>query len=175
MSEELPELPKELEKYAIQPYGGLFGNSVRINIVEEIVADPYCDYRPKDLEEMTGASPPTVRKVLNDLVALGLLIKDISDIQHPIYHPNLRSKIIVALTFLAYALTDDRDGSEHMDELILDYYLKILKPKSEPLAVANITEYKFGDRTWTDASVIAQGSHENQTDYELITLATGSD
>ena len=176
MSEELPELPKELERYATKPYGGLFGNSVRINIVEEIVADPYCDYRPKDLEEMTGASSPTVRKVLNDLVALGLLVKDLGDVQHPIYHPNLRSKIIVALTFLAYALTDDREKSEYMDEVILDYYLKILKPKIEPVVVANINiaEYRLGDKTWTDATVIASGSHENQTADKIITLATGS-
>ena len=124
MAEEiLPELPKELERYVTKPYGGLFGNAVQIKVVEENVADPYSDYRPKDLEEMTGASAPSIRRVLNNLTTLGLLIKDSNDAQHPVYRPNLKTKKIVALTFLAYALADDRNGSEYMDSAILEYYL----------------------------------------------------
>ena len=59
---------------------------------------------------MTGASAPNIRRVLNNLTTLGRLIKDSRDAQHPVYRPNLESKKIVALSFLAYALADDRNG-----------------------------------------------------------------
>lgn len=115
--------------YVNKPYGGLFGNSVQVNAVEEIVADPYSNYRPKDLEEIIGASPPAIRRALGDLTALGLLKKDLSDAQHPVYHPNLDSKKIVALTFLAYAMTDDREGTDLMNTAIVDYYIKNIRPR----------------------------------------------
>ena len=98
MSEEiLPELPEELGRYVHRPYGGLFGDSAQIKIIEEIVADPYSEYRPKDFEEIIGASAPTIRRVLSDLTTLDLLIKDSNDVQHPVYRPNLESKKIVAI------------------------------------------------------------------------------
>ncbi len=151
MSEEqLPELPEELENYIDKPYGGLFGDNVQIRIIEEIVADPYRNYRPKYFEEMIGATAPPVRRTLNNLTALGLLEKDTTDKQHPIYLPNLKSKKIVALTFLSYASVDDRDGSDSMDSAIMDYFLKMLKPKIQPVAVANIQKFEFCGRTWTD-------------------------
>ena len=37
---KLPELPGELEEFLDKPYGGLFGNTVLAQVVEEIVADP---------------------------------------------------------------------------------------------------------------------------------------
>jgi hypothetical protein len=69
MSEEqLPELPEELGVYIDKPYGGLFGDTkqtiLQKKIIEEIVADPYRDYRPHYFEEMTGASVPSIRKAL---------------------------------------------------------------------------------------------------------------
>lgn len=163
MSEEhLPELPEEYENYVDKPYGGLFGDNFQTKIIEEIVADPYRNYRPKDFEELIGATAPPVRKALNNLTALGLLEKDTTDRQHPIYQPNLRCNKIVALTFLSYASVDDRDGSEYMDGAIMDYFLKVLKPKIQNVAVANIQEFKFGDRTWTDSFISEMGSHEER-------------
>lgn len=178
MPEEiLPKLPKELERYVNKPYGGLFGNSVQIKVVEEIVADPYSDYHPKDLEEMTGASAPSIRRVLNDLTTLGLLIKDSSDAQHPVYRPNLQSKKIVALTFLAYALIDDRDGLECMDNAVLDYYLRELRPIIEVSAVATATKYQYLGRSWTDASYIdisqVKPIKQQPTDEKLIVATKG--
>jgi hypothetical protein len=149
MSEEqLPELPEKFENYINKPYGGLFGENVQIEIIQEIVADPYRSYRPKDFEDMIGATAPPVRKALNSLTALGLLEKGLT--KHPIYQPNLKSKKIVALTFLAFASVDDRDGSDYMDGAIVDYFLKVLKPKIQPIAIANMQKYEFCGRTWTD-------------------------
>ncbi|CVK32078.1 hypothetical protein [Methanoculleus bourgensis] len=46
---KLPKLPEELEEYLNKPYGGLFGNTVLAQVVEEIIADPTMDYRPGTL------------------------------------------------------------------------------------------------------------------------------
>ena len=141
--EKLPELPKELGVYLDKPYGGLFGDNAQIKIIEEIVADPNRNYRPRNFEEMIGASAPSIRKALNNLTNLRLLEKDTGDIQHPVYRANLESKKFVALTFLSLASIDDRDGTECMDFAILDYYFKVLKEKVQPLAVATLTKFEF--------------------------------
>lgn len=162
MKEQLPELPKELEIY-LEPYGGLFGEDAQTRIVEEIVADPYRDYRPKYLEEITGASEPTIRKALKNLTNLRLLVKDESDIQHPIYRLNLHSKKIVALTFLSYASIDDRDDSDCMDKAVFYYYLQEIKPKIEHSAIANVQEYRFGGVTYIEATIASGEQIENIT------------
>lgn len=155
--ENLPELPEDLEPFLNKPYGGLFGDNARTRIInartriiEEIIADPHRYYRPRYFEELTGASAPTVRKILNSLTNLGLLEKDTSDRQHPIYRVNLNSKKVTALTFLAYATLDDRDGSNCMDDAILDYYSRVLSPKTQHVAVAKGIEYEIGEGKATD-------------------------
>ena len=125
--EELEELPKELEKYLNLPYGGLFGNNIQIKIIEEIVADPYHDYQPKDFEGMIGATAQSIKKALNNLSKLGLIKKEKSEDGSIIYKPNTQSKTIVALTLLSYASIDDRDGTNIMDKSIEDYFLKSKK------------------------------------------------
>jgi hypothetical protein len=126
-------LPKSLEDYLDRPYGGLFGNSALTKIVEEIVADPDMDYRPKYLEEVTGMRSPTVRDALKTLVRLGLLKNISADVQHPVYRVIVESKKFVALSFLAYAVLDDREGSDCMDTAILDYYHNDLIIKDKAL------------------------------------------
>ncbi|MFY1110712.1 MAG: hypothetical protein AB3K77_03380 [Methanosarcinaceae archaeon] len=148
--ENLPELPEDLEPFLDKPYGGLFGDNARTRIIEEIIADPHRYYRPHYFEELTGASAPTVRKILNSLTKLGLLEKDTSDRQHPIYRVNLNSKKVTALTFLAYASLDDRDGSECMEDAILDYYIKVLRPKMGAFDVATELKYEIGEGKGTD-------------------------
>jgi len=148
--ENLPELPEDLEPFLDKPYGGLFGDNARTRIIEEIIADPHRYYRPRYFEELTGASAPTVRKILNSLTKLGLLEKDTGDRQHPIYLVNLKSKKVTALTFLAYASLDDRDGSECMDDAILDYCARVLSPKPQPLGVSTELKYEVGEGKATD-------------------------
>lgn len=116
--EHYPALPKAAKKGLDAPFDGMFGNSAYAYVLAEIVADPYSDYRPKDIEELTGLTAPSVRMVLNHFVKIGILQKDPSDKQHPVFRPNMSSKRLRALTMLAYAIIDDREKSEHMDEAI---------------------------------------------------------
>jgi len=120
----LPALPLELERYIEKPYGGLFGNSVIVNLLEEIVADPYRNYHPKDLEEIINASSSSIRNSLSTLTSIGILEKDIANQKHPVYRTKINSKRLMALTFLAYGTLDDRDGTTCMDEAIIDYFYK---------------------------------------------------
>jgi hypothetical protein len=120
--DNIPLLPRKLERYLDRPYGGLFGNSVNAKVIEEVVADPHHDYRPKELVKLTGASAPAVRRALATLTRLGLLVQDRSDSQHPVYRINLRSKTFVALTLLSLATLDDREGSSCMDTAVKEWY-----------------------------------------------------
>jgi DNA-binding transcriptional ArsR family regulator len=169
MEEQLPELPNQFEIYLNKPYGGLFGKNAQTRIVEEIIADPYRDYRPKYFEEIIGASEPTIRNALKNLTDLGLLEKDTNDIQHPIYRLNLHSKKIIALTFLSYASIDDRDGSICMDEAVFDYYHKEILPKIEKTAIGTYQKYQFGGRTVVNVE-IASDEHE-ETFTSIGTMA----
>ena len=136
--DDLPRLPKQLERYISRPYGGLFGRGAFSEIVEEMVADPLHAYRPKELEETTGRSAPTVRRVLGTLARLGLVTKDSTDRQHPVYRVDLSSRAFVALTFLALGVGDDRDGTGCMDEAIRNYYWRNLSGGDNPLAGATL-------------------------------------
>jgi hypothetical protein len=114
-------IPKSLERLIDKPYLGLLGNTVITNLVEEVVADPYSEYRPKELEELLGVSSPAIRKALNILTILRLLEKDGTDKKRPIYTVNVESKKFIALTLLAYAVVDDKDGTDYMNEAIRGY------------------------------------------------------
>lgn len=103
------------------PYDGLFGDSNLIRVIRQVIADPFTEYRPIDLEMLTKNRAPTVRESLGVLTSLGLLMKDESDHQHPVYRVNTESKRYLALTFLAYAVLDDRNGTDCMNDVIADY------------------------------------------------------
>jgi hypothetical protein len=117
------------------PYDGLFGDSNLIRVIRQVIADPFTEYRPIDLQMLTQNRAPTIRESLKILTALGLLIKDESDRQHPKYRVNIESKKYVALTFLAYAILDDRNGTDCLDDVIADYYDSVLRAKYEPLEI----------------------------------------
>jgi hypothetical protein len=101
------------------PYGGLFGDTVMARVVEEIVADPRSVYHLKDLEGLTGNSAPRIREALATLVKLGLL--KTSGGKHPAYTVDISRRSFVALTLLAYAVLDDRRGSDCMETAIRHY------------------------------------------------------
>lgn len=129
----LPPLPKELEAFVDTPYGGLFGNTVLAHVIEELVASPSVIYRPKDLEELTGRAEGSIRSALATLHRLKLIENLSPDGPHPRYRVNTGSKKFVALSFLAYAMLDDRDGSDCMDLAVHHYYSMYLRPEYEPL------------------------------------------
>ena len=123
------------------PYEGLFGDTVLSRVVEEIIADPHSSYRPKDLEELTQASAPSIRDALATLQRLSLIA--VSQGKHPVYNVNKKSKKFVALTLLAYASLDDRERSDCMDTAIRDYYDATLRSRYEPCAVATAPTYRI--------------------------------
>ena len=114
------------------PYGGLFGDTNQIKVIRQVIADPYGDYRPKELNALVEASAPSVRRVLKNLTCIGLLIKNTRDKQHPVYRVNVDSPIYLALTFLAYAVSDHKYSTHYMNDVIADYYDSELREKYEP-------------------------------------------
>jgi len=155
-SEDLPTLTQRMEAYLDKPYGGLLGSSVLAQVVEEIVSDPTMEYRPGYLEELTGASAPSIREALATLVDLGLLKKGKKAGRHPVYRVNVASKKFVALSLLSYAILDDRDGTDCMDEAVFDYYSKVVCQKYEPTAIATAA-YSPGSFTGMPAGAIMIG------------------
>jgi len=139
----LPVLSAEEEMYLDEPYGGLFGDTVMAKVVEELVADPTMDYRPKYLVDITGKSEGSIQTVLKKLLKLKLIEKKI-DGKHPVYRVRVESKKFAALSFLAYSMLDDRDGTDCMNVAISDYYNSVLRDEYEPQAVANIDNWVVG-------------------------------
>lgn len=131
---DLPLLSEEDEKQmdAIKlPFGGLFGNTVLLRVIREITADPYREFRPKDLEVLASSSAPRIKNALEALVKQNLLENISRDPQRPVYKVNLASKRLVALTLLAYAVTDDRDGTDCMQDAIRHYYDEEIRDEPE--------------------------------------------
>jgi hypothetical protein len=124
---ELKDLPRlseedELELEAAKlPFGGLLGNSVLLRVIEEIVADPCREFRPKNLKILAASSAPRIKAALDALTDQGLLEKTSLDSQRPVYKANLESKRLTVLTLLAYAVIDDRDETDCMNQAIKDY------------------------------------------------------
>lgn len=119
--DNLPELPSSVEEYIGVPYGGLFGETVITHVVREIVADPEREFRPRYLAKMTGKSNVSVRDALEKLVDQNFLTKEYMDPQRPVYRVNPGSKRLDALTFLAYAVIDDREGTHCMRDAVFEY------------------------------------------------------
>jgi len=82
------ELERRIEMGAELPFGGLFGDTVLAEVIEEIVADPLHHYRLKDLESILERSKPPIRAALQKLTSLNLLENISTDPQHPLYRVN---------------------------------------------------------------------------------------
>lgn len=149
-AENLPVITEEEEMFLDQPYGGLFGNSVIASVVEELIADPTMDYRPAYLQEITGKSPKSIYTALKKLLDLGLIERTTGDEQHPVYRVKIESKKFVALSFLAYAMLDDRNGSDCMNFAIHEYYNSVLREKFEPQAIGTLEKYRIISATGND-------------------------
>jgi len=143
--QEMDEMVYEIDDSCMLPYGGLFGKSHLVRVIRQIIADPFEEYRPSDLEELTGVSSPSIRKDLKLLTQLGLLIKDSRDKQHPIYRTNTACKRYLALTLLAYAVIDDINGTDCMNDAIAEYYDSELRERYEFSEEPEkyLQEYKF--------------------------------
>ncbi len=127
-----------LRKYGSLPYDGLLGDSNIVSVLEEVIADPYMEYRPIDLVGLTGETSPTVRKSLKTLTSVGLLLKDKTDLRHPVYRVNTKSKKYLALNLLAFAVLDDKLGTDRVDRIIANYCDTVLREKYK---IGEISEF----------------------------------
>ena len=82
------------------------------------------------------------------LVDLGLLKKGNKTGRHPVYRVNVASRKFAALSLLAYAVLDDRDGTDCMAEAVHDYYSKVVREKYEPMAIATTAYYSPRFSSW---------------------------
>lgn len=135
--------PDHEREFSDIPYAGLFGDTVIARVVEEIIADPHSSYRPRELEELTGASAPSVREALSTLTRLGLLVS--SGGKHPVYTVDTTKKTFVALTLLAYAVLDDRNESDCMHTALAHYCETALPKVPEGPAVPAAMKINPGD------------------------------
>ncbi|MEN6442446.1 MAG: hypothetical protein ABFC71_01665 [Methanoregula sp.] len=138
------------------PYAGLFGDTVIARVVEEIIADPHSTYRPRDLEELTEASSPRVRDALVTLTKFGLLKS--AGGKHPTYTVDKSKKTFVALTLLAYATLDDRQGSDCMNTALQHYCETVLPCCLGGQAVASTTPYRISSGSGILSPVITVGT-----------------
>ena len=136
------------------PYAGLFGDTVMARVVEEIVADPHSVYHLKDLEDLTGNSAPRIREALIMLTNLGLLKS--SGGKHPAYTVDMSKKTFVALTLLAYAVLDDREGSDCMETAVRHYCETCIPPGAGSTAAAAAPGYLSATATRQLAVQIAK-------------------
>lgn len=165
-----PSHPKEDGAFIDAPYDGLFGNTVLAHVIEEFVASPSVVYRPKDLEELTEKSEPSIRSALSTLLRLGLIEKVSLDSQSPLYRVRVEAKKFVALSFLAYAMLDDRDGSDCMDTAVHDYYSNYVQEKYEPLVLSyDLTRTTYGISTTIEETVRDSANGATSITYHQVT------
>lgn len=138
------------------PYAGLFGDTVIARVVEEIVADPHSVYHPRDLEELTGASAPRIRDALATLVRFGLLKS--AGGKHPAYTVDRTKKTFVALTLLAFATLDDRQGSDCMNTAVRHYCETVLPANTAVQAYGATAAYRISGGCGSIPPVIMAGS-----------------
>jgi hypothetical protein len=136
------------------PYAGLFGDSVMARVVEEIVADPHSVYHMKDLEDCTGNSAPRISEALALLTKLGMLKS--SGGKHPAYTVDMSRKTFVALTLLAYAVLDDREGSDCMETAVRHYCETHTPPGAGDMTAAAAPGYLSASATRQLAVQIAE-------------------
>ena len=178
---ELKDLPllseeDELELEAGKlPFGGLLGNSVLLRVIEEIVADPYREFRPKKLKVLTDSSAPRIKAVLDALTDQELLEKTTTDSQRPVYKVNLESKRLTALTLLAYAAIDDRDKTDCMIQAIKDYCSDMLgenfiigsQVETKYVSVVNYTTYNITMQNSLDVIDLSREKVPQQSRLEV--------
>lgn len=135
----------DLKDFSLDPFGGLFGSLSQQKVLQELVADPYSTYTPRDLTELTELTEPTVREAITALLNLGIVRNISRRKMRPVYQVNPDSKRIVALMLLTYANLDDMYGENHLDGAVKYYYETALSSFSELKEgeVTNVTDVAY--------------------------------
>ena len=159
--DELSRLPEKYDRYADRPFGGLFGTNIQLKVLEELVADPYSNYRIADLARILGISTKSTKSALAALERLGFVSRENENSKHPIFRVNKDSRMLTALTFLSYALSDDRDSTQLMDEAVLEYYERNIRPGLKREASSVELELNLGGEKYTGVVMQSGASDED--------------
>lgn len=106
--------------HQFEPFGGLIPDTIKGRVLAEIVADPFSEYTPKIMAELTDGHRRYAQKALKELEEVGLIKLKGMKGRQPIYRI-CESKKIIALTFLSLAIKDDELHEECMDQAVCDY------------------------------------------------------
>jgi hypothetical protein len=156
------------------PFGGLLGNSVIVRVLQELVADPTSTYSQSDLSKLTESSMPSVKDAIVRLEGIGLLRKTNKNKKHPSYVVVSRSKSFIALTLLAYAVLDDRQGSSIMEDAMSEYLEDFEERHPKNMLDRNLINYKnslnnnFLVRLETSTGYIEDSFDEGDPDELLL-------
>ena len=147
MAKETDEIPEtDLPTEMLLPFGGLLKDTIYNRVLVFIAADPYSDYRVKDMVDVVKGNRSKVGDALRDLERQGLLSNISPDKRHPLYRPRLDSLRLQALVFLAESVVDDRDGTSLMRASVEDF-LQDMNEGQEPHRNAETSGAKASGRT----------------------------
>jgi hypothetical protein len=163
MSDENYPLLTEAEErqleYARKPFYGLFGNSLKLRILEQLMADPNNCMMPEEMvpfvydQDIKSLNPEgfirkaftsQVEEVFKELIKEGLL-EICPDCKA--YRVNFKAKRWVALTLLAFAGNDDSDVLETGEygesmAIAMNVYLSGHKCMLMPFCIDGSSEFK---------------------------------
>ena len=138
---------RAVEGMADVPFEGLFGSLSQQRVLQELVADPYSTYTPRDITELTELTEPTVREAVAAMVRLGIVRNISRRRMRPVYQVNSNSKRMVALMFLSYAALDDNCGEDHLGDAVKYYYETTHSSylEFEPVGAAGVMDDSYQD------------------------------
>lgn len=104
-----------------QPFGGVLGNAVIVRVVQELVADPDSVYSLSDMSKLTRASIPAVKDAVSKLQSIHFVENASRSTTRRSYRVNREMRPFIALTLLAYSITDENYGSSLMEDAMREY------------------------------------------------------
>ncbi|MEM0136213.1 MAG: hypothetical protein QXU18_13485 [Thermoplasmatales archaeon] len=152
------------------PFGGIFGKSVIVRILEQFVTDPDFSYSVSDLADFAGCSIPAAKQALDQLVKINLIRKQNKNEKRPIYMINRNSNRFVALTLLSYAVGDDNYSTSIMLDAARELVNSVGQPNSTAVTMstnptlASVLEgsYYLPEDRSPSGSQIMKGGWSNQ-------------
>ncbi len=139
---------KESKIFGPAPFGGLVPDTVKGRVLAEIVADPFSEYTPSSMADLTMHNSNRVSEALREYEVLGLLKNMSRDKRRPVFRPVV-SKRLNALMFLSLAVNDDVLGENCMDRAVVDYIERIgyqVYSSAQTMAVTRLTRPDGSDR-----------------------------
>lgn len=103
-------------------FGGILGNSIIIKVINEFIADPDEPYSISYMHDLINASKPAIKDAFENLLKTGLIYISNKNYKRPLYKINKKSNEFIALTLLSYAVLDDTNKTDIMDNAIKEYY-----------------------------------------------------